>query len=136
MTEEIKKKILELKKQGYSIAEIATAVGESANTIKTYCYRHKNKIEQTPAFSSDYCKNCGIILTQTPKKKLKKFCSTRCREVWWNKNRKYFNSNMSVTNCAYCGKSFEKFKNSTQRFCCHQCYIFSRFGEVKSNDSK
>ena len=140
MTTEQKKKVLELRSMGLTTAEIAAVVGASANTVKTYCYRNKDKlIKETPPASvhkPGHCLNCGAIITQTPKQKPKKFCQVRCREIWWNRNRKQFNSNMRTANCAYCGQKFEKFERSPQRYCSHNCYINHRFGEVNSRDAK
>ena len=140
MTNDQKKQALEMRKQGYTYAEIAAVVGASANTVKTYCYRHRSETVDFPALMQTqklgHCQNCGINIVQTPKQKPKKFCSVKCREIWWNRNRKQFNSNMRIAHCAFCGKEFEKFERSQQRFCSHQCYINHRFGEVDSSDIK
>ncbi|HCC35350.1 MAG TPA: RNA polymerase subunit sigma-70 [Ruminococcaceae bacterium] len=137
MTEVQKHQIIELKRQGHTAAEIAAVIGESANTVKTYCYRHKKEIEDAPVLTPPgYCQNCGEQIAQTPKQKPKKFCCVRCRELWWNKNRRYLNTNMRTAHCAYCEKDFEKFENSPQRYCCHACYINDRFGEVTPDGSK
>jgi len=132
MTDTQKQTVLEMRRQGSPHADIAGAVGLRESAIKSYCWRHNIKpgqpIPQKP--NGYHCQNCGQRIVQEPKKKPKKFCNEKCRSNWWNHNRRYFNSRLRISECAYCNKRFEKIGNSVQRFCSHTCYINSRFGEV------
>jgi len=138
MTDEQKKKVLEMRKRGHTTAQIAAVVEAPTNTVKTYCYRHKSETDKptAPDQKPGHCKNCGSVIVQMPKRKTKQFCCVRCREIWWNKNRKRHGTNLRAAQCAYCGGEFEKFERSPQRFCSHSCYINDRFGEVKSSGIK
>ena len=138
MTDIQKQSIIEMRKQGAKLAEIATKVGMRESTVKSYCWRHNIKPGQplSPKPDKSHCQNCGRCIIQEPKMKPKKFCCDKCRSIWWNNNRCYFNSRIRIANCAYCNKRFEKVGNTPQRFCSHACYINSRFGEVTHNENQ
>ena len=132
MTDTQKQQTLLLRREGRSYADIATAVGASPGTVKTYCHRHRTDLDlpAAPGASTGYCLNCGQRIEQAPKRKPRKFCCDRCRELWWNQNRRASERGTLRVNCAYCGKTFETRRCNGQRFCSHEHYILSRFGEV------
>ena len=70
--------ISQMRASGKKPTEIATALGISVNTVKSHLRRHP----QNP--DTVYCTNCGAAVPQTPGRKVKKFCSDRCRMTWWN----------------------------------------------------
>lgn len=141
MTGEQKQEIVLLREQGANLTEIAEKLGLPKNTVKTFCWRH----HVTPAASTEqpripfgnFCLNCGKAIPYEAKKKPKKFCCDKCREAWWNHNRRTVHKEALCRSvCAHCGKEFEKFADSKQRYCCHACYISARFGEAKHHGNE
>jgi len=131
LTEEQKKTIATMRRQGVTYADIAAAVGATSTALRTYCHRHRDEIDvpAAPGKANGYCYNCGQRIVQAPKRKPRKFCCDRCRELWWNQNRHVGKQGLRL-NCIYCGKKFYARKCSGQRYCSHACYINQRFGEV------
>lgn len=128
-----RERIVQLRTGGASYNKIASALGISINTVKSFCRRNnlggnlsigvlKNIVSQI------FCKQCGKELVQVPGRKALKFCSGDCRVKWWNArpdkvNKKAFYS----FTCANCNVSFTAYGNSTRKYCSHQCYIHHRF---------
>jgi predicted nucleic acid-binding Zn ribbon protein len=133
MTAEQKNKINDLRLQGLSYSEISDSVSLSLNTIKSYCQRHNIKPTtiSTASVKVNRCQNCGKAIILDPKRKPKKFCCEKCRNIWWNNNRRNISGAVVKTLCANCGNEFEKYKSSNQIYCCHACYIKARFGETQ-----
>ena len=76
------------------------------------------------------CMNCGDEVPQNPGRKVKKFCSDKCRHAWWNRNLDQVNRKTNYNAvCKYCGKEFVVYGNSERKFCSHECYIADRFGD-------
>ena len=138
MTPQERLRIEELRSQGLSFNEISKRTGISANTIKSYCRRNGvsqgQKPQESPKKNSvGYCKECGVPVEQTPGRKVKMFCSNRCRNRWWNRHlgdvdRKAYTDHV----CANCGKPFRSYANRNRKYCCHECYIEARFGKEEA----
>lgn len=120
MTEEQKQMIRAMRSAGVSMADIAAALGISVNTVKSHCRRERQ--------AGDCCKHCGGLLVQMPEGRPKKFCSDACRRAWWNKHRDQIQRRaVHTVTCAGCGKEFESYGNRGRKYCCHPCYIRSRW---------
>lgn len=141
MTGEQKQQIYLMRKQGADFSTIAEKLILPKSTVKTFCWRH----QVTPTVSTkppqvstgDFCLNCGKAIPREAKKKPKKFCCDKCRETWWNCNRRAVHKeSLCRAVCAHCGKEFEKYAGSKQRYCCHACYISARFGEAEHNGNE
>jgi hypothetical protein len=134
LTDLQREKIKALRWRGATYAAIAAAVDLPPDTVKSFCRRNgiavlnQDKAGGKTVYA--FCLNCGQPIAQAERQKPKKFCCADCRTVWWNKNRNLVSSSRRVAHCAYCGGAFEKYDNSTQRYCRRQCYILDRFGEV------
>lgn len=130
MTAEEKRILATYRKQGIGYKKIAQLMGLSVNTVKTYCKRNAlgGMITVSPCSTEKACKYCGATLVQTPGRKRRIFCSDVCRSKWWNAHPELVNhrSERQVI-CAYCGQSFSVTKNSTRKYCSHNCYIADRF---------
>lgn len=134
MTELQKEQILSYRKQGIGYLRIAQELGISQNTVKSYCRRNNlTKIDEiadlpTPLpVSEHYCLQCGVAVRQNDKRKLKKFCSDKCRMKWWNSHRDKINHKESAKiECPHCHKSFAAYGG--RKYCSHSCYIAFRFG--------
>lgn len=121
-----------LRNAGYSYGKIATKLNINENTIKTYCKRHGlgGIAKKTPLTDSPFqqCLNCGISIQQNPRRKEKKFCSDKCRNMWWNShldkvNRKAY---YQLT-CQHCNRIFFSYGNKQRKYCSHDCYVQERF---------
>ena len=124
MTEENKLQIRSLHSQGYGYKKIASEIGISVNTVKSFC--RNNKL--TEISSAAVCQACGKTIVQLPKQKQRKFCSAKCRDNWWNKNRAMGNKPTGeILRCAHCGREFSAYKREQRKYCSHACYVAERF---------
>ena len=80
MNETQKNKLIDLKNEGRSYKEMASALSVSEGTVKSFFSRKKIKDEEIYVV----CKNCKIPLDKRSSNK--KFCSDLCRYKWWRKN--------------------------------------------------
>ena len=142
MTDMQKSRILSLRRQGLSFTDIADEVGISRNTVKTFCRRSQvqvceafkdtgkqnNKEQKEP---STHCKHCKKTIKQIPKQKPREFCDTDCRCAYWKANRGQMQrAAFNPVVCARCGVTFDDGGHKNRKYCCHACYIISRFGKA------
>jgi len=134
MTDEQRIKIGNLRNAGLGYKKIAELMELSENTVKTYCKRHGlggNRAYRKKADDSGMplCIGCGKPVKQNPGRKVKKFCSDKCRTTWWNAHLDRVKRKAIYDfECAYCKKTFTVYGNAHRKYCCHECYIFDRFG--------
>lgn len=112
----------ELRRKGYGYKKIASELGLSPNTVKSYLRRYSEA--ENPLVR---CLCCGAVVNQTPHRKAKKFCSDKCRMAWWNAHperisRKAFYSHT----CQQCGATFESYGNDHRKYCSRACYTKAR----------
>jgi endogenous inhibitor of DNA gyrase (YacG/DUF329 family) len=141
MTFEQKTHLAEMRHAGFSFGEISTALGVSANTIKSFCWRNElaslplpvaapiiPPAVPNPVASGKVCAHCGAQLDMKPKQKLRRFCGKPCREAYWNSHRsEHVTSFTRHAVCAGCGKPFTYYAGSHRKYCNHACYVASRF---------
>lgn len=129
MNEIQKEELINLKNEGRSYKEMASALFISEGAIKSFFRREKLRAEE---FYS-VCKYCGTPLT----KRLgnKKFCSDVCRYTWWHKNSKDNRECTKVNRCKNCNKDFKCYDNKDRKYCSHACYIADRFRNRKGNQT-
>lgn len=130
MTRLQKKRIEYLRRKGDSYAAIAADLGISANTIKSHC-RRKNLgagyIAELSAQPENVCANCGRLLEHTPKAKRKRFCSDKCRMLWWNSHPEAVNRKAVYHfRCAVCDQPFESYGNAGRKYCSRACFGMAR----------
>lgn len=133
MTDKQKNQIAEYREQGMSYTEISKKMVLSINSIKTYCKRHG--LGGVKAYEADGpaviipCQHCGAPVKQNPGRKQKRFCSDKCRNLWWNSHMDLVQkkANYECT-CIRCGKKFTSYGNKERKYCSHSCYIEDRFG--------
>lgn len=124
MTALQKAKVQELRSSGLSYAGIAAALNISVGTIKSFCSRH---IVQS---STGACKRCGGKLVNTPGHRQKTFCSTECRQLYWQENPSLIRRRSAVTQvCIGCGTEFIDYADRHRKYCSHRCYIADRYKE-------
>ncbi len=130
MTEQQKKQIIVLRKQFFGYKAIAEKLNLSVNTVKSFCRRNALTVSTpvTTASSTNTCKCCGTSISQTPKRKLKLFCSNKCRNTWWNSHLELVERKANYDYvCSFCHKSFTAYGNSHRKYCSHSCYVADRF---------
>lgn len=72
------KQVIRLQEAGKGYRTIASELGLSINSVKSWCRRHP--VEETPI---NGCKQCSAPLIQFPGKRKRIYCSDRCRYLWW-----------------------------------------------------
>ena len=147
MTTDQKKKIYQMRLEGQSYTQIASALGISKNTIKSYCRRNNltgcksstvaNSTTKAVKETFTVCKHCGKPLAQGTRGQPKKFCSEECRRIWWKCNHNQIVKKAWYTLiCSGSSNEFESYGNQNRKFCCHACYIKKRFEKaVDSHDT-
>lgn len=141
MTTEQKAAIAALRQQGYGYMKIANHIGVTVGAVKSFCQRNglRNAAArpdispQTIHTAERFCKHCGVPVIQTPRARKKLFCSTACRQKWWNAHHEQVKRRAFYTFiCHACGKEFTAYGNQGRKYCCHECYIISRFGKERT----
>lgn len=123
LSDEEKKKIIELKMAGLGGKAIATQLQLSPNSVKTFLHRHGKDSAYIALMGM--CPCCGAQLIQTPGKKPKKFCSDACRMKWWAQHPEQMDRTLYTITCTQCGRSFET-ANPKRKFCGRACYADNR----------
>ena len=129
MTLEQKNEIIRLRKQDVGYTAIATQLGISKDTVKSFCKRNNIggfRGETKP--DSGGCPWCGKAVVSVPGHKPKRFCSDECRIAWWKANPNKSNPSATYSfTCSNCGMEFSAFGNSHRKYCSHACYITARY---------
>lgn len=129
MNREEQNKVKALRDEGLSYTQIASHMGISINTIKSYCKRNNLGGIQASKTYTSVCESCSKPIRQNKGRKEKRFCSDACRNAWWNKHTKLIKRKANYErDCLNCGVSFIAYGNKTRKYCCHACYIEHRFG--------
>ncbi|UEA73369.1 RNA polymerase subunit sigma-70 [Acidaminococcus fermentans DSM 20731] len=116
------------RRDGAGYGSIATELGISINTVKSFCRRNSLTAPKT----GTVCEECGKPITQNPGRKRKRFCSDACRNKWWNNHLNLVRRKANYTfTCPACGKEFMVYGDSHRKFCSHDCYIAYRFRGVR-----
>ena len=129
MTNMQKQRITMLRGRGASYAQIAAMLGLSENTVKSFGRRRSLKPADADASISEggpACAQCGKPMGDS-KHKTRRFCSDRCRSIWWNghQNESYHKAIYHFT-CSCCGATFESYGNNHRKFCSRACYYKAR----------
>lgn len=133
MTEEQKKKIIELRKLGLGYKKIAKHLGITRDSVRGYCRRNepfgeyippkKKKANKTNKVEKSFCLNCNTEIIQSGKGPKRKYCCNKCRYEYVSKNG---NRRAYSLRCEYCEKEFKAY-SVKRKYCSHDCYIRDRF---------
>lgn len=139
MTDIQKHQINEMRRYGCTYRHIAEALSLNAETVSSYCSRaiKKGTLVIPESNSNSLCKQCGIPIKQTPKRKKRIFCSDPCRKKWWNSHTYLVNRSSKAIyhfTCKTCGKGFSVYGDSSRKYCSHECYINNRFYKESVDD--
>ena len=97
--------------------------------------------EMTEDFTTDdilidiakrFCPQCGTAITQNAVGRPKKFCSEKCRRVWYNNHPHPEHWKSSETKfCPICGKAFLSAKDyeHKRKYCSRSCANRARVGK-------
>ena len=102
MNDTQRKAITDLRLKGCSYSQISIKVGLSENTIKTFCRRNNLKAEDIANAigpKEGVCECCGKPTVLIEGKKPKRFCSSSCRNKWWNSNLDKVNKKAKDYDC-------------------------------------
>lgn len=125
MTYEQKKQIRDLQYQGFGYKKIAAVVGLSVNTVKSYCRVHPVDL------TVGSCLQCGEPLIQLPNRKKKRFCSDKCRNVWWSAHPEARKPKTLYHHvCGFCGCKFDSLR-VTSKYCSRSCLSDARRTEAE-----
>lgn len=127
MTKEQKALIVKLRDQGMTFAAIAKKLDISVNSIKSFYRRNGNASNTLNDENQLCCKECGKPIAQPFGTREKKFCSDKCRMLWWNTHRSEVKLRSAERcKCSCCGKVFQAYAH--RKFCSRDCYFKMRFG--------
>ncbi len=133
MTEKEKKKIETMRRNGMTCKEISKKLDLSVGCIKTYCSRHGiapgEEAAQRPAEKGEgLCEYCRRPVEQKMGRKHKRFCSDRCRNLWWNSHMEQVKKKAVYDyTCPCCGIRFQVYGNSHRKYCSRDCYFKDRY---------
>ena len=127
MTKEQKALVVKLRDQGMTFAAIAEKLDISVNSIKSFYRRNGNTSNASNDKNQLCCKECGKPIAQPFGTRVKKFCSDKCRMLWWNTHRSEVKlKSADRCKCSCCGKVFQAYAH--RKFCSRDCYFKMRFG--------
>lgn len=116
MTDAQKEQVRYLRCEGLGYGAIATRLGISENTVKSFC-RRNNLTGVASKEPVVVCRNCGRPLPQYPKRKQRKFCSEACRRAWWKLHPELIHkAAFYPATCAHCGQEFQSYGNRKRKY--------------------
>ncbi len=123
-----KNRIKQLREEGLGYKKIASEMGISVNTVKSYC--RNNNLTSSHILSKTFCKECGKEIKQKQKCKKRVFCSDECKRNWWNHHKIQVRKTILEEHiCLCCNKPFMAYPGENRKYCSHDCYIKGRFGQ-------
>ena len=128
MKPEQKNMIQDLRNSGCGYKEISEQLQISINTVKSYCKRHDlTSTKKRNSGSVRFCLQCGNEIKQEQHRKTKKFCSDRCRMIWWREHSSLLRTPSKQTFiCPVCHEAFSAYSSTKQKYCSRLCYSRSR----------
>ncbi len=123
-----------LRGENRSYVLIARELGLSISAVKGYCQRNGLSGKRATIWKASekeetlVCLGCGTTLIQRQGVKQRKFCSSDCRQAWWNAHPEKVNRKAVYQfTCDFCGKQFTAYGNRNRKYCSHDCYIRDRY---------
>ena len=138
MTNIQEQQIREFRMKGAGYKAIASVLGLSRDVVRNYCKSHNldgyapevalNMEERKQNIQN--CPLCKKIIKQPNTGRRRKFCSEKCRRLWWSEHPETSNRKATAVyklTCIYCGQVFTVYGNKKRKYCCHECYVHDRF---------
>ena len=144
LTKEQKEEIVKLRKKGYGYKCISSIIQISRDSVRNECKKHNLTgygqvitvdIESDNVIPNK-CLYCGKEINNTERRGRKsKFCSDKCRRIWWKENSDKKNKKAWYHfTCKYCGKEFKAYGNKNRKFCSIRCSTEYRFGSATQDE--
>ncbi|WP_341931264.1 helix-turn-helix domain-containing protein [Streptococcus pluranimalium] len=142
-----RRQIWQMRSQGYGYGTIAKAIGLSRDSVKKYCKRNPElwgygqvaqQMLQERVREGTHCLRCSQRLEIKPTGRPKKFCSDKCRKVWWEVHKDDHDKTRIAYHeltCQKCGRSFLAYANPNRKYCSHECYVDYRFYKGNKDES-
>ena len=129
MTIEQQNQIRFLRQNGEGYKRIASLLGLSVNTVKSFCRRNDNLVGEAEETASSVgtavsCRQCGESVQQIAGRRPRIFCCNACKTAYWRSRAKPLGQHRL---CPGCGMPLLGHDQS-RKYCCHACYITHRFG--------
>lgn len=140
MTNEQKEIIMRMRAEGHGYTSVANTVGLPKDTVKSFC-RRNGLAGQSAHYASQEkgkrCPQCGAQIERKAKVKPRRFCSSACRQAWWNAHLDHVEKKAVYTFvCAECGEPFTAYGNNSRKYCSHMCYVKARFKGGAARDER
>ena len=117
---------------GKLAVEFISGEKQNISTNKRIKARHQRPI--TEGAEALPCLQCGILVEQNPKRRMKKFCCSACRMKWWNERRDLSETGTVEITCKCCGGLVRVVKGRERKYCSRECYFKDRFGRKQQPD--
>ena len=137
VTQQQKEQISILRASGISFGKIATTLGISVNTVKSYCKRNPIIAAPAPAPAPvqteriAHCPQCNAVLEQSCGHRQKRFCSAKCRIAWWKAHLEQMErKKLFQIECRHCGTVFLQYGSRPRKFCSRGCYLAHRHAQA------
>lgn len=115
-------RIRNLRDAGWGYKAIAGFTGLTRDQVRSYCRtRH---IDAAALTVETVCEWCGAPIS--PRTCRATYCSPSCRHKAWRTRLKTTPGRERA--CVGCGAVFTVVDKPKHQYCCHACYIRSRFG--------
>lgn len=104
MNQKLRKEIEELRKCGLGYGKIASALNITKTSVASYCRRYNLSKEETLDNEVDvaFCKECEKIIYISEGHRHKVFCSSYCKNKYWNKYHEELNKkSLTLFKCCY-----------------------------------
>ena len=125
-----------LREKGMSHVKIASVTGLTRGIVNNIARgigsvdEDKTVLDRMAAGQA--CAYCGGTMEQQGKMgRPRRFCSDYCRRQYWRLHRpeqKRKEDKLFLRTCAYCGKTFQIYGKSDQKYCCREHYRLHFYG--------
>ena len=126
-----------LREKGMGYKKISSITGLARETVRDACEKvqvgAENRELSDLIASGKACAFCGAVIERSGNMgRLRRFCSERCRRMYWKLHRaeqKRKPDKLFIRICAYCGKGFEVYGKSERKYCCREHYRLHFYGD-------
>lgn len=123
MTPSEKDAVRRIRENGGSYGQIASTLGLSENTVKSFWRR----MGVQNSFNQITCPRCRKHIISGSRGQHRRFCSDTCRYAWDYTHRVLSEKNAISKRCACCDQPFFSYPSSGRKYCSRTCYVRDRF---------
>lgn len=145
-----KQQISDLRNKGYGYKSIASILKVKRDAVRDFCKNegltgylgYGKSVILSPSVKEesylDKCKQCGKEINKEDRIGRKsKFCSNKCRRVWWNEHPECKDKREGAWYsfiCLCCGIEFKSYGNKNRKYCSRECCTEYRFGSATQEE--